>query len=551
MEDREHIASAIKSAIAKTKRYPFLFVGSGLSRRYMGTPGWTDLLRGVCREVLQDDYAYARYYGNAKTAVERGEAISELPFTATLMENDVNKVLLTSERFSAFRETNDVWLQDGGSPLRQYVANVFDKFSLKRIGSSPLSEEVDLLINAGRSRISGVITTNYDRLCEELFPEFTPYVGESGLLFEDSTLAQEIYEIHGSISNPSSLVLTESDYAKFSDREKYLAAKLLTIFVEYPVIFIGYSMQDSNIQGILSSIAKCVGPDKLSKLQDRLIFIQYEDGNSGEIGPQIMSFDGQTLPMTNVTIEDFSPVYTAIADSEKLYEPKLLRELRNNIFSVVSKLDPKSQVIVSGIDRALDTLGENDRVVIGFGQIASQFGKSVKTDGLYRDIILDDGFFPPALVAYEYLEDLLLHNSSSVPVYKYLCGAGLPFSACGDVGNLLARYVEKYNSVASFRSATQRMKREKYRKQHPGVLPIENLLDREGKARAFQFVNYLDESEIDVHVLGAYLSDILHGTIDGLPYSILETGVYKSELKKCIRIYDYMKYRYGKPPGLC
>ena len=38
--------------------------------------------------------------------------------------------------------------------------------------------------------------------------------------------------------------LREADYAKLAETQDYLAAKLLTIFMEYPIIFIGYSLND-------------------------------------------------------------------------------------------------------------------------------------------------------------------------------------------------------------------------------------------------------------------------------------------------------------------
>lgn len=85
-----------------------------------------------------------------------------------------------------------------------------------------------------------------------LFPTYKAYVGEGNLLFSEPSFAQEIYEIHGSARVPDSMVLTDADYAEFSARRKYLAAKLLTIFVEYPVIFLGYSIQDESVKSILA-----------------------------------------------------------------------------------------------------------------------------------------------------------------------------------------------------------------------------------------------------------------------------------------------------------
>ncbi|WP_289241569.1 SIR2 family protein [Delftia sp.] len=54
----------------------------------------------------------------------------------------------------------------------------------------------------------------------------------------------------------------------------YLAAKLITIFVEHPVVFIGYSLADTNIQELLRGITRVLGQDNLPKLQNNLIFVQ-------------------------------------------------------------------------------------------------------------------------------------------------------------------------------------------------------------------------------------------------------------------------------------
>ncbi|MDT1838087.1 SIR2 family protein, partial [Acinetobacter baumannii] len=79
------------------------------------------------------------------------------------------------------------------------------------------------------------------------------------LLFSNPQQIAEIYKIHGCASKPESLVLTNEDYIDFNARNPYLAAKLITLFVEHPIIFIGYRLSDPNIQGILRAIASCIG----------------------------------------------------------------------------------------------------------------------------------------------------------------------------------------------------------------------------------------------------------------------------------------------------
>lgn len=42
-------------------------------------------------------------------------------------------------------------------------------------------------------------------------------------------------------------MINKEDYLRFQEKSAYLAAKLMTIFMEYPIIFLRYSINDSNI----------------------------------------------------------------------------------------------------------------------------------------------------------------------------------------------------------------------------------------------------------------------------------------------------------------
>jgi hypothetical protein len=90
-----------------------------------------------------------------------------------------------------------------------------------------------------------------DLLLEDIFPDFEVFVSQDELLFSSSQGIGEIYKIHGCCSKPNSLVATKEDYERFDERNPYLAAKLLTVFAEHPIIFLGYSLNDRNISSIL------------------------------------------------------------------------------------------------------------------------------------------------------------------------------------------------------------------------------------------------------------------------------------------------------------
>ena len=74
---------------------------------------------------------------------------------------------------------------------------------------------------------------------------------------------------------------------------------------------------------------------------------------------------------------------------------------------------------------------------------------------------------------------------------------------------------------------------------------MSTLIEREGEDRAFQFVKYLNENEVDIGDFREYLSSLLHDADGNINLRMLETDTYKSEFRKCVRIYDFMRYRYG------
>ncbi len=389
---------------------PFLFVGAGMPRRYLGVDDWMSLLRRLA-DFTDRPFDYFVASGDddlAKIAAEVARVLHE-PFWH-------------EARFEDIRARYHGKLRRKDSALKALASDYFSH-SLEALPTDgELAHELDLLRNVV---IDGVITTNFDPLLEVLFPQFRVFVGQEELLFEDVMSVGEIYKIHGSHEEPDSLVLTKEDYDKFGRENPVLAAKLMTVFVEHPVLFLGYSLSDPNVAAILQAIVGCLKtPERIARLRDRLIFVIWDPAAAeATIAHISMPVAGSQIPVLSVTVADFVDVFASLGAVERKFPAKLLRALKEQVYELVLVKDPKGKLYVHEIDDDQDPR-EVD-VVFGVGAI----GRLTAYAGLTRDDLITDTLeggrtYDPLRVVQEALPAILV-SAGNVPVFKSLREAKL------------------------------------------------------------------------------------------------------------------------------
>lgn len=310
----------LKAILQKHPAAPFLFVGSGFSRRYLGLDDWAGLLQYFCKNIK--DFGYYR-----------SKADGDLPTAASNMAHDFNEWWWSAPENADHREKFSSLIKESSDALKVEISNYIQQYSLDDARKSKFGSEIAAL---SKIAVDGIITTNWDLFLDELFPDYKVFVGQEELLFSNPQSIGEIYKIHGSVKDPRSLVLTAEDYAEFNDRNPYLAAKLVTVFVEHPIIFFGYSITDPHIRAIISSIAKCLPQHKIDAFQQNLIFIQRTTGDEEPVIEKTTIQSGEfTITMMVAKFADFGQIYAALSESKRKMPARVLRFFKEQLFELV------------------------------------------------------------------------------------------------------------------------------------------------------------------------------------------------------------------------
>jgi hypothetical protein len=171
---------------------------------------------------------------------------------------------------------------------------------------------------------TSIITTNYDELLEKyIFKDFKTVVGQKVVSERIKGKTGRILKIHGCVTKPETIVISESDYEKFISKQKYLSAKLLTYFVEYPIIIMGYSLTDRNILGILETILDCdiYNGSTLNQKAFNIWFVNYSNINTERkdilLEKEIALANNKTLIINYFNVASYNKLFASIINTNK------------------------------------------------------------------------------------------------------------------------------------------------------------------------------------------------------------------------------------------
>lgn len=537
------MTSELKTLLEATNAHPFLFVGSGFSHRYLGTDDWKGLVSKFASQSKPETAFAFEWYKNEVTAAGIAPEML-LPVITQHLEKDYARLMLSDDAFHDLRTKYEKEIRAGVSPLKLGVADFFDS-QKAGFGTPKHPEEVSALGHA-RKNVAGIITTNFDCYLEHLFPDHVPYVGQDQLLFNQSYGIGEIYKIHGCVSAPASLVLTQSDYEAYTNRNAYLSAKLMTIFLEHPIIFIGYSITDANIRLIFKDIANCLNPSQLATLSDRLIFIQRSKAGRPEgISTVRDSFGTKFLEFKQVVLPDFTLLYKAIATLRSNYAPKVLRKLKKDIYELVQSTSPKERIRVIDIDDATDM--DTVEFVMGVGissQLAGQGYSGVEAIHVIEDLINEGDQLEAKPVVEIVLPKLGRQLSYNLPVFKYVSAAENAV-----VDSTLAKYLSEVRQKGVDKWITSSMNKARCGRPAPQSIEEISVDCKSASAKEIQQmltdIAFVPAERVDLEKLRTMLVET-YERFD--PLRNKSEQILTTNFRRAVKIYDWLKFGHKKTP---
>lgn len=491
--------------ISQFENHPILFVGTGMSLRYLQNSfNWDDLLKKIAVDLRGDDEYYldikSKCYIAGKYKYEK---------VAEILENDFNDEV-SRDRNGKFKVINDIFYENMKKEINISRFKIYITYLLNEMKFRPEMLKEIATLKKVRKNIGSIITTNYDKLIEEIF-EFDPLIGNDILL---SNPYGSVYKIHGCVEYPDKIIISEDDYKNFEQKYELIRAQLLSLFLHHPIIFLGYNIGDDNIKSILKTIFTYVEPnsDDSERIRKNFLLVEYDKGSSNlDVTEHDIDIDGSsTIRINKLKTDNYIEIFEALSLLQLPVSAMDVRKVQN----IVKEIYAGGSIKVN-ITEDLDHLDNKDKVlVIGSTKtIKYTFQTAPELISNYFKIIDESNF-----QILDLIDKYTIQKSQYFPIFGFSC-INKDLQSADILKN------QQKDKLEAIKSTINKNCRTKYKT--------------------------IEEIEADPHIaktnkVSAILFSILEGniSIDSVEeYLKNYEDKYSTDYRKLLCAYDYKKYK--------
>lgn len=360
--------------IVDNNSYPIIFVGSGMSKRYLkNSESWEELLQSYWERLNTETSFYSKLHDISKkySTLSRDEqefrANTEI---ATIIQKDFDDKFYRGEMTVNGLTDKDAYTKKI-SPFKFDLSNSFRTQELREDIDHEEYNQFKVLL----SKAKIIVTTNYDQLIELCLQKQTGhmpkiFVGQNGF-FDETDNWSELYKIHGSISNPNSLIITQKDYENYDNRSILISAKILSTMISSPIVFLGYSLTDRNVRKLLSDFSSQLPREDTRKSANRILVVEYKKKVS-TLRESIINDRSLDFTYTSIQTDNYHQLFTQLNKIDQGATPLEVRKYNSLIKKIVEDSGKKGDlesVLVSAenLDKIDDQINQGRHIVVALG----------------------------------------------------------------------------------------------------------------------------------------------------------------------------------------
>lgn len=387
-KQKQYITSNVLEKLVANKKIPMLFIGAGISKRYLKNyPSWEDLINLLAKDIgVSSDrlFAMQQQVTDSNPNAKKSEIYKEIGqnLTDILREQIITHKKNLSDYFN--ENEKELIIKNNIPFIKMLITHYFPETSIKK--SKRLRNEIRELIKLEKN-VGVVLTTNYDTFIDRhIFTNFKCFSEQYQYYRSDSEGIGEIYKIHGSISNPKSIIFNKKDYDNYNKNLRVVVAKILSLLLDYPIIFLGYSLEDENILEILTTLIDCLNNEQLNELENNFIYVSYKPNeNKLKQYQKTITQNNKSIKLTVIETDNYFAIYKNLQRFKPSIPPSLVRKYKSIIRElVIDTTFGKQKIFIKEAD--IDKLKNDDNLVIAFGKYEELSQKGLEGLGV-NDIV--------------------------------------------------------------------------------------------------------------------------------------------------------------------
>lgn len=407
--------------LIENNEFPIIFMGSGISKRYLlNSPTWRGLLEKLWEKAFKDNSFYSRLNQIRRTIQEKEIDKKEQDFYLNIeIASEIEKKFIEDfdlNKIEIEGLTPQKVFEEEINPFKYYLAKQFQRIETNEVFRKE-QEEFKKMLNKAKI----ILTTNYDNFIEKIYEDdekkINIYIGQKGL-FKPNLGYCELFKIHGCCTDEKTLILTKDDYKSIERNLSLVSAKITSELLLSPIIFIGYSLSDTNIRKIIQNFVDSLNEKEKKELEERIIFIEWKENQSAL---KISSTSEFGIRITLVETDNYKKIYNEISKIDQGVSPWEISKYKSLIKKIIinQRQDITSDTILIEAKKLEEICSDDikDKKIV----VSITEGVEIMPDEKsYLKTILDDRSYNDIINKLKFIAMSTKGSIGNFPIFKYL-----------------------------------------------------------------------------------------------------------------------------------